>query len=207
MRRVVDFLPLFGGRPPIGPPGERFRYSNAGYLVLGLRLEEVTGREFADVVTERVLAPCGMVDSGYFALDEPRVDLATGYLRPDGPGQPWRSNIYSVPVVGGPDGGAFATARDVDRFLRALEQGAVVGPQLRDLMLTPHVPVQEGLSMGYGVFVGDDGRFGHGGGDPGVETYARRLPHLDTTVVVLCSVEDVLEEFHDVLMDAVGAGA
>jgi CubicO group peptidase (beta-lactamase class C family) len=193
IQRVADFLPMFTDRPPIGPPGEVFRYSNAGYLLLGLVVEEVTGGGFNDVVTERVLVPCGMADSGYLRMDEVHPDVATGYLRPEQPDGAWRSNIYSVPVVGGPDGGALATAADIDRFLRAVEQGAVVGPELRDLMMTPHVPAGKGESMGYGLYLGQDGWFGHDGGDPGVEAMAQRLPQLDTTVVVLANVEGSLE--------------
>jgi CubicO group peptidase (beta-lactamase class C family) len=44
MTRPADFLPLFGELPPYRPPGECFQYSNAGYIVLGLVIEELTGR-------------------------------------------------------------------------------------------------------------------------------------------------------------------
>ena len=48
--------------------------------------------------------------------------------------------------------------------------------------------------MGYGVFVRPDGSFGHGGGDPGVETLARHFPERDTSVVLLCNTDDVLDD-------------
>jgi hypothetical protein len=60
-------------------------------------------------------------------------------------------------------------------------------------MMTPHVPAGKGESMGYGLYLGQDGWFGHDGGDPGVEAMAQRLPQLDTTVVVLANVEGSLE--------------
>ena len=124
----------------------------------------MSGRVLVDVVRERVLEPVGMSDSGYFRFDEPRPDLAIGYCRE---GDGWRSNIYDIPVVGGPDGGAFATALDIDRCLRAIASGSLLGPDLRAAMLTGHVPVGDGVAMGYGVFLRPDGSFGHGGGDPG----------------------------------------
>ena len=52
MERPADFLPLFGDLPPYRPPGT-YQYSNAGYVVLGLVVEEVTGRPFPEVVQER----------------------------------------------------------------------------------------------------------------------------------------------------------
>lgn len=190
MLRPADFLPLFGDLPAYRAPGERLHYSNAGYVLLGVVIEEVTGRAYTDVVAERVFGPAGMADSGFFRLDEPWPDVATGYLPPERPGDRWRSNIYSIPVIGGADGGAFSTAADIERFLRAYDAGTLVGPELRDVMLTPHARESEELAMGYGVWLRGGGRtrrFGHGGGDPGVEVLARRLPELDVTAVVLCN--------------------
>lgn len=204
MLRPADFLPLFGDLPPYRAPGERLQYSNAGYVLLGAVVEEVTGQAYTDVVAERVFGPAGMADSGFFRLDEARPDIATGYLPPERPGEPWRSNIYSIPVIGGADGGAFATAGDIVRFLRAYDAGVLVGPQLRDAMLTPHARESDELAMGYGVWLRGDGptrQYGHGGGDPGVEVIARHLPGPDVTAVALCNVSSGLAgEVRDLLL-------
>jgi hypothetical protein len=45
-------------------------------------------------------------------------------------------------------------------------------------------------SYGYGVIVYPDGRFGHGGGDPGVSAMVNHWPDRDVTVVSLCNVEE-----------------
>jgi CubicO group peptidase (beta-lactamase class C family) len=181
MTRPADFLPLFGDLPPYTPPGQGWRYSNAGYVLLGMIVEELTGESHVDSVDRLVFRSAGMDGSGFFRLDEPRPDLAVGYL-PSG-----RTNIYSTPVIGGADGGAFATAGDLDRFLRAY--GELVADRL-PLMLTPHVRLTDSIDMGYGAFLYPDGRFGHGGGDPGVSTLIQRLPGPDATVVVLANTED-----------------
>ncbi len=204
MLRPADFLPLFGDLPPYRAPGERLHYSNAGYVLLGVVIEEVNGRAYTDVVTERVFGPAGMADSGFFRLDEPWPDIATGYIPPERPGDPWRSNIYSIPVIGGADGGAFCTAADIDRFLRAYGAGTLVGPELRDVMLTPHARESEELAMGYGVWLRGDGptrKFGHGGGDPGVEMLGRHMPELDVTAVALCNTSGgLVGEVMDLLL-------
>ncbi len=80
IERPADFLPLFGDLPPYRPPGEQYQYSNAGYIVLGLVVEQVTGRPFTEVVQERVFDRAGMVGSGFFRFDEPVPDVAQGYL-------------------------------------------------------------------------------------------------------------------------------
>ncbi|GAB3595375.1 serine hydrolase [Angustibacter peucedani] len=201
MTRPADFLPLFGDVPPYRPPGQQFQYSNAGFVVLGLVVEEVTGRPYTEVVQERVFDVAGMTSSGFFRLDEPVPDLAVGYTR-SGPGAPWRTNVYSIPVVGGADGGAMCTARDLDRFLRAYDDGTLLGP-LRDVVLTQHADRGEGWGEGYGVHLYPDGRYGHGGGDPGVEILVHRWPDDDVHVVVALNVDIGLAgEVRDAVLEA-----
>jgi CubicO group peptidase (beta-lactamase class C family) len=197
---------MFGDLPPYQPPGGKWRYSNAGYVLLGLVIEELAGAPYIDVVTERVFGPAGMADSGFFPLDEVHPHLAVGYLRPTEPGRPWRTNIYSVPIVGGADGGAQCTAADLDRFLRRLDDGTLLGRDLTAEMLTPRVPIAPGWDMGYGVLFNAD-RWGHGGGDPGLEMLAHRMPKQDATVVALCNVEGLAGEVRDLLVETVHATA
>lgn len=73
-------------------------------------------------------------------------------------------------------------------------------------MLTPHAEIEPGLHMGLGVFLYGDGRFGHGGGDPGVEVLVQRIPARDTTVVVLCNGEGRAAQVRTRLVDAVLSG-
>ena len=214
VERPADFLPLFGDRPPYRPPGERYQYSNAGFVLLGLVLEDVTGRAYTDVVQERVLDRAGMRASGFLRLDEANPDVAVGYLprsAPDGgaaegPERPWRTNVHSIPVVGGPDGGAFATARDLDRFLLAYDDGTLLG-DLRDVALHPHVDMDgtDGFRSGYGVHLYPDGRYGHGGGDPGVEVLIHRWPADDLDLVVLCNGEGLAGPVRDETVAALRA--
>lgn len=201
MLRPADFLPLFGDLPPYRAPGLSCQYSNAGFVVLGLVIEEVTGRPYTDVVQERVLDRAGMTSSGFFRLDEPVPDVAVGYLPRTSSDAPWRSNIYSVPVIGGADGGAFATTRDLDVFLRLLGDGTLLGP-LQDVVMSRHAELGDGFGFGYGVLLYADGRFGHGGGDPGVDVIINRLPEEDVGVVVLCNVEEPSHEVRDTVLAA-----
>lgn len=201
MLRPVDFLPLFGDLPPYRAPGGPHQYSNAGYVVLGLVIEEVTGRPYIEVVQERVFDRARMAASGFFRLDDVVPDVAVGYLPRDDAGTPWRSNIYRVPVIGGADGGAFSTARDLDRFLRAYGDGTLLGP-VQDVVLSQHADVGGGFHAGYGVFLFPDGRYGHGGGDPGVEVLASRCPDDDAHLVVLCNMEGLADEVRNLLVAA-----
>jgi D-alanyl-D-alanine carboxypeptidase len=184
--RPADFLPLYADLPAYSPPGEVTRYSNAGYVLLGELLEQATGAAFVDVVTERVLRRAGMDDSGFFRSDDPQPDTAVGYL-PSG-----RTNVHHVPVVGGGDGGCLCTAADLARFVAARADGTLLG-DLTEVALRPQADCGQGFWFGYGVLLYPDGRWGHGGGDPGVSALVNHWPDHDVTVVTLCNVEEVDE--------------
>lgn len=187
MERPDDYLPLYADAEPVAEPGAEFHYCNAGYVLLGAVLEEVTGDQFVPVVEQRVLQPAGMTSSGYFRLDEPVPDVAVAYLPRAADTAPWRSNVFSTPVVGGGDGGAHATPHDLDRFLRAIGSGDLLGDDLSASMRMRQAVVAEDFWYGYGLYVRADGGFGHDGGDPGVETVARHVPDRDLTLVALCN--------------------
>lgn len=199
MQRPVDFLPLFADLPPYWLPGERYWYSNAGYVLLGLVVEELADQPFTEVVRERVFERAGMGDSGFFRLDEVVPDLAVGYvLLDDGT---WRTNVFRVGVVGGGDGGAQCTCRDIDGFLTAYDDGTLLG-ELHDVVLHPHADAGDGFFEGYGVHLYPDGRFGHGGGDPGVSALVHRWPEEQANLVVLANVEDHTGELRDRVLEA-----
>jgi CubicO group peptidase (beta-lactamase class C family) len=152
IREPRDFLPLFQCKPMKSAPGERWSYNNAGYILLGLVVETVTGASFPEVIRRSIFDPCGMTDTGYFAMDRLPSRTALGYIEEaDGS---WKTNIYSVPVVGGPDGGAFTTAPDLARFWDSLMAGRLLGEASLGRMLQPHGETETG-HYGYGVWLED----------------------------------------------------
>ena len=74
-------------------------------------------------------------------------------------------------------------------------------------MLAPHVDAGDGFFEGYGVHLYPDGRWGHGGGDPGVEVLANRWPDDDLNVIVLCNTEGTAGDVRDLLRAAAAARA
>jgi len=145
-----DFLPLFQNKKMKFSPGERFSYNNAGYILLGLVVEHVTGLDFTAYVEKNIFQKCGMLDSGYFRMDRLPERTAIGYT---GSEQSWRSNIYSVPIIGGPDGGAFTTVHDLDKFWDALFDNQLLSPEYTNILLTPYTKEDENTHYGYGVWI------------------------------------------------------
>lgn len=78
-------------------PGERFHYNNAGYILLGLIVEELTGLEFTEYIDKNIFLPCEMKNSGYFSMDQLPKNTALGYI--DEENGAWRTNVYSLPIL------------------------------------------------------------------------------------------------------------
>lgn len=137
MRKLNDFLSMFQHQPMKSAPGERFHYNNAAFIVLGLIVEEHTGQSFTDYVEQYIFKKCGMSDSGYFETDRLPRNTAIGYM--DQEDDSWTSNIFSIPVKGGADGGAYTTAPDMIRFWNALFRNELLGKETTAKIGRAHV--------------------------------------------------------------------
>jgi len=136
LRELADLVPLFVDEPLAFAPGTSERYSNAGYIVLGLIIERLTGKTYRDYVTQHVFAPAGMTRTGFWALDERVPDRATGYREIEG-GAPGRRVPNTDTLSGRPSsaGGAFATAGDLLRFSEAVTAGKLLSPAWTNWMI------------------------------------------------------------------------
>jgi CubicO group peptidase (beta-lactamase class C family) len=128
LRTLSDFLALFADEPLLFEPGTSRRYSNAGYVVLGLIIERVSGEEYHDYVRKHVFEPAGMNDSGAYPQDAVVANRAVGYTRDaaDGPQAPSRVNIYALPARSSSAGGGYATAADLLAFDTAMRHDVLL---------------------------------------------------------------------------------
>ena len=194
MRHPIDLLPMYADLPPRAAPGEEIRYNNAAFALLGLVVEELAGRDYYETIRAEVFEPAGMSTAGFPQLDDVEPGLATGYLPPDQPGQPWRSNVLSVTARGMPDGGAYATTADLLRFLDAFTAARLTSEAWRDEMLRPRAREEEdGAEWCLGflrIGEGDRARYGHGGSDPGASARLACYPRVGVRVAVLSNVTE-----------------
>ncbi|HRH46703.1 MAG TPA: serine hydrolase domain-containing protein, partial [Pyrinomonadaceae bacterium] len=72
----AELLKIIGSLQPEAKPGERYNYSNAGFVLLGLIVEKVAGKNYPQFLTENVFKPLGMKNSGVGFNQE----LAKGYV-------------------------------------------------------------------------------------------------------------------------------
>jgi CubicO group peptidase (beta-lactamase class C family) len=188
IRSLKDFLPMFQNEQMKFSPGESFHYNNAGYIVLGLIVEQVSRMEFTEYVQEKIFEKAGMNDSGYFSFDALPSNTALGYI--DLPDGSWKTNIYSLPVKGGSDGGAYVTVKDMSKLWKALFGQLLLSEETLHKLLIPHAQVNETGYYGYGVWIKKQDnqilKYHVMGYDPGVSFHSAFYP-ASQAIAVVCS--------------------
>lgn len=127
IRDLRDYLPLFVDQPLEFEPGTKTRYSNAGYVVLGLVIEKLSGKNYYDYIRENIFQPAGMKDSGWFEIDKLPANTAIGYMKKGSPDR--KANSTAQPGRGSSAGGGYASAGDMLKLANALKTGKLAIPQ------------------------------------------------------------------------------
>ena len=141
LRRLSDFVPFFIDEPLLSEPGEKWNYSNAGYVVLGLIIEAVSGKDYYEYVKENIYKPAGMMNSHHYEVDSITSQIATGYTRhmPDGTIHPTnrRSNVFVIGSRGSSAGGGYSTVKDFQLFDRAIAEGKLLNSKFSKMVFKP----------------------------------------------------------------------
>lgn len=197
LRTVEDFIPLFRDDPLSFEPGERYQYSNSGFILLGAIIEHVTGQDYFTYVRDHIYQPAGMINTDAYEMDRSVPNLAIGYTHRGVQGEleqgERRNNLFLHVVKGGPAGGGFSTLDDLHKFSLALQEHRLLSPEYTNILLTGKVERSaSGAKYAYGF--GDETYngyriVGHNDGAPGISS--RLHIYLDTgyTVVVLSNYD------------------
>jgi CubicO group peptidase (beta-lactamase class C family) len=160
-------------------PGEKFNYSNSGYILLGYIIEKVTGQPYFQVVRQQIFQPLHMEHSGFDFTHLNSPDKAIGYTSPEST-TPAAIVDSSVSFAAG---AIYTTVGDLYKWDRALRAGTIISSASQEKAYTPHL-----ASYGYGWFVGmvyNKKVVEHGGGITGFVSDIRRIPEDETCIVVL----------------------
>jgi CubicO group peptidase (beta-lactamase class C family) len=146
-------LSLIRDQPFDFAPGTRWYYSNTGYYLLGVLLERVTGRTYADYIREEVTRPAGLTGTSYCDGRRLLANRARGY---DAVG----THFLNTPGMGtgslSASTGLCSTARDLVTWTRALQSGRVISAESYRAMTTPvGAAARASPPYGFGVWVID----------------------------------------------------
>ena len=170
----------FRDKPLEFEPGEKWNYSNSGYVLLGYLIEQISGQSYERFVQENIFTPLGMKDSGYDSNSAVIARRAAGYA--PGPNGPVNAGFIhmSVPYAAG---SLYSTTEDLLRWEQGLFGGKLLSAASLQKMTTPFKS-----DYAFGVQVHTvNGRkvIDHDGGIEGFNTRLAYYPQDKLTVVVL----------------------
>ncbi|WP_343306778.1 serine hydrolase domain-containing protein [Chitinophaga niabensis] len=195
-----EMLTLITNGKPDFEPGTKHGYSNAGYLVLGLILEKVTGKPYAENLEKRITGRIGLKDT-YMAIGNIDVNKkeALSYMYLSG----WKQMPETHPSMLFSAGAIMSTPNDLNKFILALFEGKIISKESLGQMKT--MSEGEGMGMEPFSFAGKT-FYGHTGG---VDNYGAWLAYLPeeklavayTTNAKVTPVKDIVSGVIDIYYD------
>ena len=190
LKTLQDYVTLYGSRALQHEPGSRWQYSNYGFLLLGVLIENVSGQSYYDYVRDHIYKPAGMTGSASEPEEQMVADRSIGYTRFGGP--ILKPNTDSLPYRGTSAGGGYSTVEDLLRFATALQAHKLLNAQYTEMLTTGKVDTPGGgrYAFGFGDEMINGTRcFGHGGGAPGMNGELTICPSSGYVVAVLANMD------------------
>ncbi|MDQ3692236.1 MAG: beta-lactamase family protein [Chloroflexota bacterium] len=166
-------------------PGEQTVYSDTNYILLGVIIEQVTGRSVADEITERVIVPLGLTRTSFATTPEMPEPYIHGYTAVD-PGDPLRDVTRSNPDIPWTAGAIISTLADLRTWAEALADGTLLSPEMQAERLDFQTLIPEPVYVGYGLGVASvNSLIGHNGGILGYSSWMVHEPESGATIVTV----------------------
>ena len=179
-------------------PGAQFKYSNTGYIVLGLIVEKVSKQTLGRFAWKSLLKPAGMTSSGFFDIKHPPKNLAFGYTHGD---IGWEKAVGGFSLTGGlvkkerrltlsspaGDGGLYSTVDDLFRWSLVMDGRSPVSPEIIARVFTPGKG-----SYGDGWFIYNEfnrRKYRHNGVLPGHVSEFIKFPDDKLTIIILSNLD------------------
>jgi CubicO group peptidase (beta-lactamase class C family) len=183
---LKELIGKFRDKPLDFKPGEKYKYSNSGYVVLGQVIETTSGQGYASFMNEAIFAPLGMKDTGYDSATTILKHRAEGYTRRLGIVLTHCDYVdMSIPHAAG---ALYSTVEDLLRWDQALYGEKLLPKKSLEAMFSP---VRN--YYGYGWLIDKKQgrtRYSHGGGIMGFVTIIERYPDPKLLVVALSNLEN-----------------
>ena len=136
----TEIIDLVRDLPLRFQPGEYFSYDNTGYYLLGMMLQQLTDRSYADLMQERLFKPLGMNSTKMNDPKEIVPHRASGYRLPN---NKLVNKPYYSPSVTYSAGGHLSSVEDMAKYEQELFNPTLLRQSTLDLMWTPHFSVHK----------------------------------------------------------------
>lgn len=136
---------------PAAPPGERFKYTDTNYHLLGFIIEEITGLEFHQALSKYIFQPLALKESYMLGFSAPQEELdypmADFYFE--------GRKIQNYETYGNIDyagGGVVAPLDDWLKFMKALVNHEIISAETLEIMKQDKSKFRQGIDYGYGIW-------------------------------------------------------
>jgi D-alanyl-D-alanine carboxypeptidase len=191
MRREIEpdeLLRQYAGGKLDFEPGTRYSYSNTGYVLLGRVIEKITGENYGNFLSRRILQPLGMTKTSH----EPDVagsQFARGYTT-FALGAPEQTVPEAKGWIGAA-GAMYSTPSDLAKWNLALMSGKVLKPESYALMIRQR-RLKDGRISEYGCGLGVRNQSSrrvltHGGAVSGFTASSLMIPSTKSSVIMMCN--------------------
>ncbi|MBE9067993.1 serine hydrolase [Leptolyngbya cf. ectocarpi LEGE 11479] len=195
---LAQLVERFQALPLEFEPGETFRYSNSGYVLLTQIIEAVSNQTYADYLQTNIFDPLGMNDTGYEMPQTVIANLAQGYVLV-GDGVYLQAAPLDMSIPQGA-GGLYSTTADLATWTQWLHNeqpdATVLSAAAKTMLMQPVVQMEPETSpdmfYGYGMVADtrfDQPRVHHNGGISGFASSLVHYPEDSLTIAVLSNLE------------------
>lgn len=168
------------------PPGSSYRYSNTGYVLLGLIVEKASGTTFEEFLRRNIFKPLGMNHTVFYPREDrsDEAHRAYGYSKRD---DVFVRTDQSLTSSTRGDGSIYSSVADLYRWDQGLHKSRLVKPDTLQKAFTSGAQVDDDTSYGFGWFI--ETRRGlktvsHSGNTIGCTQFIRRYLDRKFTIIV-----------------------
>lgn len=200
-----DFMKLVFKTGLLSAPGEKHAYSNVGYSILGIIVEQLSGMTYEQFLKKEFFTPLGMKHTGYTLFDRDKTELAVGYKA----GNRWGTALDHPWAVDGPgwhlkaNGGILSTTGDLYLWIRAIMDQKILGENTLAEWYTGYARECPDCDTyyGYGWVIVDFNDYNekllwHNGGNGVYNTYVAFLPQSEVVVVVSSNSPEFMSDMY-----------
>ncbi len=204
---------LIGRTHLVNQPGTAYYYSSFGYDILGVILEVITGKSFADLLDEKIVNPLKLKNTGFGTNEYISKELAKGYSYREVYGWDWWTSEQGGITTEAPfrdqstaytAGGMHSTVNDLFIWSEAVKSHQLLSPALTKIMLTPNTQGHcYGWQRNWDDILEKNTKvrlYGHGGALSGNSAFIAMYDD-ETTIIYLANrsnlkAEEILHQIH-----------
>ncbi|GLX78573.1 D-alanyl-D-alanine carboxypeptidase [Thalassotalea insulae] len=189
-------------------PGQDWSYSNTGYILTGLVMDQVLGDHHFNAMRSQIFEPFSLNSMSYGGLEKDHAPITSGYFKDDAETINTRPYYQNIGVADAP---VVSTAKDMADLLKLIVDGAQMSATTHDLLVADESFVDTGigsLQYSHGLFketINGKQVLHHGGSELGYATYNFYISETDTSVAMLinCNGYQACDNAHTALYQQV----